>query len=134
MLTESFSSPITANLIAKLALRPNKLIFSEGKLLGLESRPSEGGMQVIVDYLADGQKLLNNNVRSKVHEYGGGDFNFIDGEIVFVDGNSQQVYLASLDNQIIQLTNQPNFRFADFTKYKDYIICVAENQFIWAQG
>ncbi len=127
MLTESFSSPITANLIAKLALRPNKLIFSEGKLLGLESRPSEGGIQVIVDYLADGQKLLNNNVRSKVHEYGGGDFNFIDGEIVFVDSNNQQVYLASLDNQIIQLTNQPDFRFADFTKYKDYIICVAEN-------
>src|SRR5437867_1247987 len=72
----TWSSPITARAVAAGALRLGGIAVDNDEIYWVESRPNEGGRQVIVKRNADGRIIdvtpKGTNVRTRVHEYGGG--------------------------------------------------------------
>src|SRR2546428_1298997 len=72
----SWKSPITSDLIVKESIGLSQVTLDGGDIYWIEMRPSEGGRQVIVRRTADGDNVdvtpPGLNVRTRVHEYGGG--------------------------------------------------------------
>ena len=96
----SWSSPVTA-----ASLTADVVGLSEPQLDGadvywLESRPREAGRVVVVRRSPDGQ--LHDvtqppfNVRSRVHEYGGGAFSVRDRVVVFCSFDDRRVYRVEI--------------------------------------
>src|SRR5260370_35422605 len=73
----SWNSPITSDLIVKESIGLSQIKLDQNDIYWIEMRPSEGGRQVIVRYLSDGQRVDVTprafNARTRVHESGGGD-------------------------------------------------------------
>lgn len=112
-------SPISAEAVAEGALRFGKLQIVGGAIYWSESRPAEKGRAAVMCRMSDGtiSELLPApySARSRVHEYGGGEFLVADGNCYFVNDADQDVYEASLsDGTVRRLTQIANVRFADF--------------------
>ncbi len=96
----SWSSPVTAE-----SLTADTVNLSEPRIEGSdvfwhEGRPSEGGRVVVVRRSADGRTrdvtTTHYNVRSRVHEYGGGASYVADGVLVFCNYTDRRVYRVDL--------------------------------------
>src|ERR1051325_4496890 len=92
----SWKSPITSDLIVRESIGLTQLRLAEGNAYWIEMRPSEGGRQVIVRHGRDDQRTdltpTGFNARTRVHEYGGGDY-VVDGDAVYFSNSSdQQIY------------------------------------------
>lgn len=92
----SWRSPVTAE-----SLTAQAVTLSEPRLDGpdaywLEGRPSDGGRCVVVRRSADGRThdvtAAPFNVRSRVHEYGGGAYDVAGGVLVFCNFDDRRVY------------------------------------------
>jgi len=101
-------------------------------LFWLESRPQEGGRVVLV-ILEDGHTRDLTpppwNVRSRVHEYGGGAYLVTADSAFFVDFTTQDIHRVDLgDGSVFRLTELPDTRFADFCmdEARRRLIMVAE--------
>ena len=73
------------------------LIKTDGEsVYWLEGRPVEEGRGVIVCWSPGERKKEvtppSVSVRSRAHEYGGGDFCVVDGIVVYVDAADQRLY------------------------------------------
>ncbi len=83
----SWKSPITSDLIAGGSVRLGHVALDGGSVYWLESRPSEGGRYVLVRRGPDGTvedvTQPGSNVRTRVHEYGGGSF-LIAGDTIYL--------------------------------------------------
>ena len=93
----TWPSPVTPALVARGSKRFGTLQSASGAVYWTESRPEEGGRQVILRAAAKGgqvEELLPApfSARSRVHEYGGGEFLVAGGVIYFVNDRDQQVY------------------------------------------
>ena len=92
----SWKSPITSNLVATTAGGLGSVVPDGQDLYWFEMRPSEGGRNVIVRRTPAG--VISNltpasyNVRSRVHEYGGGAFTVAAGAIYFSNFADQRIY------------------------------------------
>ncbi len=118
----SWSSPVTAELVAKQGVRLGHMQVFEGRVYWLESRPQEQGRGVIV--CCDGQSKTDvtpedMSVRTKVHEMGGGDFLVCQLGIFFVNAIDQAVYLTDTSGNTKAITTVSDdksvWRFADFS-------------------
>ena len=92
----SWKSPITASLITDNQVGLSGLRFSGDSLYWLEGRPLERGRVAIVRRSGDGAVLdavpATFNVRTRVHEYGGGAY-LVNGETLFFsDFQSQRIH------------------------------------------
>src|SRR5262245_1586071 len=92
----SWKSPITSDLIVQGSIGLSQLKLEGDTAYWIEMRPSEGGRQVIVRQDRDGNRRDLNppgfNARTRVHEYGGGEY-AIDGDSVYFSNFSdQQLY------------------------------------------
>ncbi|PCI70763.1 MAG: peptidase [Gammaproteobacteria bacterium] len=147
----SWSSPLSAKILAQKSIRYGHMCVDSGNVYWLESRASENGRGVIVKRSCSGkiEDLLPDSisVRSKVHEYGSGDYIVKDDVIYFANAKDQCVY--RYDGKLQQLTEKVNgikleladselletsiieARYADFVVSKDnqYLICVRETHF-----
>jgi dipeptidyl aminopeptidase/acylaminoacyl peptidase len=129
----SWASSLTAEKLADKGIRFGHMCVDGDELYWLESRSKEQGRSVLVKHSADGslEDILPNgiSVRTKVHEYGSGDF-LVDQKIVyFVNAKDQCVY--RFDGELLRLTEpnkQAEQRFADFaiSHDKKFLICVRE--------
>lgn len=131
---------ITETDIASKSLRFGT-VKSEGAILyWVEQRASEGGRGVIMQWSeADGlcERLEKpHSARSKVHEYGGGDFCVHHGEIYYVNAVDQQIYHLSKDGEAEKITNASGHRFADlvFDEKNNRLIAVSERHETQKQG
>src|SRR5262245_19989110 len=113
-------SPITPAMAAAASRRFGTLAADGGALYWSESRPEEGGRQTILRATADGSvhELLPApfSARSRVHEYGGGEFLVAGETLYFSNDSDQQVYQVNdvrLGEAPRRLTNAPATRFAD---------------------
>src|SRR4051794_41851761 len=72
----SWKSPITSDLIVAQSISLSDVRLDGGQIYWLEGRPQEQGRSVVVRTDADGNRIdvtpAPSNVRTRVHEYGGG--------------------------------------------------------------
>jgi dipeptidyl aminopeptidase/acylaminoacyl peptidase len=132
----SWKSPITSDLIVKESIGLSQLRLVNGDAYWIEMRPSEGGRQVIVRHGADGQRTGLNpagfNARTRVHEYGGGDY-VVDGDqVYFSNFSDQRIYRVSNGGHpelISRDCEDARVRYADYSLDRAHsrLICVRED-------
>ena len=134
----SWSSPITAGSIARGSVSLSGPEIAAGAVWWVESRPTEGGRQVIVRCEPDGSGRGDVfgpgfSARTRVHEYGGGVFAVLGGDVVFSNDDDARVYRVSPGAEPVPLTPEPSkrrgLRYADFAVAPDgsRIVCVRES-------
>ena len=131
----AWKSPITSDLIVAGAVGLGGITVDGADLCWIESRPAERGRSVLVRRAADGRPVdvapPPFNVRTRVHEYGGGEYLAAGGEIFFVNFADQRVYrLASETGAAPQpLTPELPLRYADFAldRGRNRLICIRED-------
>jgi dipeptidyl aminopeptidase/acylaminoacyl peptidase len=82
----AWASPIGSSRASAASLRLSQPRFDDGALYWLEGRPSAGGRQGVVCDRGAGPadaSPASFDVRTRVHEYGGGDYAVRDGVLVF---------------------------------------------------
>lgn len=131
----SWKSPITADLIVKESVGLSQVTVAGDDIYWIEGRPSEGGRQVIVRQSGGGRADVNPpgfNARTRVHEYGGGDYVAYKGVVYFSNYTDQQLYRQRGDSPPELLTSDcadDRLRFADAVvdARRGRIICVCED-------
>ncbi len=99
----------------------------------IERRPQEGGRKVIVRRSADGKisdvTPVGFNARTRVHEYGGGDYTVADGIIIFSNFADQRLYRQEPGREPKPLTTQAPLRYADgqIDRRRNLFFCVQED-------
>ena len=133
----AWPSPISARSVAEGARRIDDLAAAGDNVCWLERRPEEGGRNVLVCLNPDGgTRTLTPDgfdVRSRVHEYGGGAFLLLAAAFaepllhVFVNFSDQRVYLTTAAGTI-PLTPADNSRYADlvFDPHRRRLLAVQE--------
>lgn len=135
----SWKSPITSDLIVKESIGLGQVRIDQDDIYWVEMRPSEGGRQVVVRRAGDGSITdvipQGFNARTRVHEYGGGDYVVHDGVVYFSNFADQQLYRQAPDSapQLLTRTDgeaEPtDLRYADamFDSTRSRLICVRED-------
>lgn len=130
-------SPITAELVYAEARGLHEVTIDGDDVYWLELRPSEGGLQVLVRRGADGSTTdvtpQGTNVRTRVHEYGGGSYLVRGGAVWFTDFGDQRLYRIDPDgSEPRPITPEPPgpaaWRYADMDLTPDdaWVVCVRE--------
>ncbi len=114
----AWPSPISARSVVAGVVGFSELTSAAGMRFWLESRPEENGRSVLVRCDADGLQQdvtpAPCNVRSRVHEYGGGAYTVAGDGVWFVNFDDQNLYRERAGT-IEQITRSPvEERFADF--------------------
>jgi len=127
----TWPSQITPELAAKASRRFGTMQAAGDAVYWSESRPEEGGRQVILRIRGKRvDELLPApwSARSRVHEYGGGEFLVAEGTLFFVNDRDQQVYRLQEGAAPQRITNASSLRFADFAwdARSNRLIAVAE--------
>jgi dipeptidyl aminopeptidase/acylaminoacyl peptidase len=132
----SWKSPITAELIAQGAVRLEEPEITEEGVFWLEQRPAEGGRYVVCRSSDDGAGDVTPpgfNVRTRVHEYGGGAYFVGEGVVFFCNFTDQRMYRQDGEGTPVAITPEPAspaaLRYADgrLTPDGQTIICVRES-------
>ena len=126
-------SPVTAQALTRGSVRLGGVLLDGGARYWLEARPEESGRNVLVKQTAGGKLTDLNpapfNVRSRVHEYGGGAFLISGNRVWFSNDADQRVYQMKGPGVPVPLTEEGPYRYADFAldSRRDRLICVRED-------
>src|SRR6267378_6681946 len=117
----SWKSPITSDLIVKGSIGLGQVKMDGDDVYWIEGRPSEGGRQVIVRRASDGRIADVNppgfNARTRVHEYGGGEYIVHNSIVYFSNFADQHLYRQDPDSEpelISESSTDAQLRYADF--------------------
>ena len=109
-----WDSPIGSTDLVRGALRLSAPRLDGEHLFWLEGRPSEGGRQVVMVATLDARKGIEElreaspagrNVRSRVHEYGGGEYAIWQDRLFFVDDADGQIHAGRVGGVTRPLTS-----------------------------
>lgn len=129
----TWTSPITSEVLTAKSTALSAVVLDGAALYWNEGRPSEGGRVVVVrldngvqaDCVPEGW-----NVRSRVHEYGGGAYCVGDGDVYFVQFESQSLFVAARDDAGTprKIAGESGERFADLVwdGARKRVVCVRE--------
>jgi len=110
----SWKSPITAELIASGTVGLGQSALDGDDTCWVEMRPAEGGRSLVVRRTADGQTTdvtpVPFNVRTRVHEYGGGAFCVAQGTVYFSNFSDGRLYRQAPNETPRPLTPDGPFR------------------------
>ncbi len=132
----SWKSPITSDLIVKESIGLGQVKMDGDHIYWVEMRPSEGGRQVIVRQAPDGSTVdvipPGFNARTRVHEYGGGDYIANDSIVYFSNFGDQQLYRKAPDSEpqlVSEASPDAQLRYADFVvdKSRGRLISIRED-------
>ncbi len=130
----SWASPIDASKVSAAGTSIGALTADGDSLYWLEARPLEGGRSVIVERAPDGETRdvtpEGFNVRTRVHEYGGGSYLVSGGTAYFSNFSDQRFYAQRIGSAPQPLTpDDVDLRFADpvMDKNRNRIICIRED-------
>jgi len=129
----SWKSPISADLIVAGTIGLGQIALDGGDVYWSEGRPFEAGRSAIVRRTPDGNIAdvtpAPFNVRTRVHEYGGGAFTVQDGTIYFSNFADQRLYKQTPNSEPQPLTPVANRRYADtaIDRQRGRLICVCED-------
>jgi dipeptidyl aminopeptidase/acylaminoacyl peptidase len=133
----SWRSEIDAARIATSAVRLSQPRIHSGSVFWLEGRPREGGRQVVVSRALPGRGAAGSaarevtpaqaNVRTRVHEYGGGDYAVAGNRTVYVDFTDQRAFRSD-GGEVAPLSPSVGPRYADFAIRPggDWLLAVEE--------
>jgi dipeptidyl aminopeptidase/acylaminoacyl peptidase len=113
------------------------VVDGDGSIYWCEARPSEGGRCVIVRCDATGARTdvtpRDHNVRTRVHEYGGGAWHVSNGTVIYSNFRDQRLWrIDAFSPDPIALTPEPTDEIADryadgrFTPEGSWYVCVRE--------
>ncbi len=130
----SWKSEITSDLISSSSIGFDGYIgINDGDIYWVEMRPAEAGRFVLVRRSQDGTIEDINpapyNVRTRVHEYGGGAC-IVDGaNVYFSNFIDQRLYHQKPDSPPSPVTPEGKMRYADgvIDSLRNRIICVCED-------
>ena len=129
----SWKSPITSDLIVSEVVRLCDPTCDGDDIYWTELRPSEGGRIVLVKRTPDGVTVditpPGFNCRTRVHEYGGGEFVLRNGTVWFSNFDDQRLYRQESGNAPEPLSPEVDLRFADgvFDERRGLIYSVRED-------
>ncbi len=128
----SWKSPITSDLLVAGTIGLGQIVTDGSDLYWTEGRPAEGGRNVIVRHTQDGRNEEFTpqpfNVRTRVHEYGGGAFTVHAGVITFSNFADQRLYQQHPGTDPWPVTPDEKLRYADGVFAADgRFVCVRED-------
>ena len=129
----SWRSPITSDVIVAESIGIGEIRLDGDDIYWTEMRPSEGGRNVVVRRGPDGETVDVTpqpfNVRTRVHEYGGGAFLVSDGVVYFSNFEDQRLYRQRPGGEPEPFTPETAVRYADgvMDGKRVRIICVRED-------
>src|SRR5215217_2557824 len=110
----SWRSPISSDLIVRGVVGLKEVVIDGGDVYWLESRPGEGGRNVVVLLTPDGRTEDVTpqpfNARTRVHEYGGGGFTAERGTVYFSNFADQRIYYLTPGDEPVPLTPETGKR------------------------
>ena len=113
----SWKSPITADVVAAGEVGLEQVRLDGDDVYWIERRSQEGGRKVIVRRSEDGSVMdvtpAPFNARTRVHEYGGGDYAVSNGTVVFSNFTDQRLYVQKAGLEPKPLTSAADMRYAD---------------------
>ena len=122
-----WKSPITSEMVAGGAVRLGEVTLDGADIYWIESRPSEKGRSVLVSENNKDMTPAPLNVRSKVHEYGGGSCTIKKCEIYFSNYKDQGIYRIKKGKQATLFYQNEGMRYADFVLNDTHLFCVRED-------
>jgi dipeptidyl aminopeptidase/acylaminoacyl peptidase len=136
----SWSSPVTSDLIVASSIGLGGVYIDGSDVYWIESRPQERGRSVIVRCSSDGRQTDITppvpadgrpafNVRSRVHEYGGGAYLVSDGVVYFCNDADQCLYRQegkAAPVAITEAATQPRG-----LRYADGVMDTARGRMVW---
>lgn len=149
----AWQSAVAADMLAAQTVRLSGITLDANKAWWLEGRATDGGRSVLV--AAESAHSLADvtqapwNIRSRVHEYGGGAFAVRDGDVWFANDDDQRLYRltegAGASTGAKAITAAGPFRYADPEPLANGagVICVREehrdadepvNALVWVDG
>ncbi|MGI9066389.1 MAG: S9 family peptidase [Pyrinomonadaceae bacterium] len=129
----SWKSPVTTDLIVSGSVGLTQPLIDGPNVYWIEMRPTEGGRNVIVKRDAGGVITdltpLPFNARTRVHEYGGGDYAVLDGAVYFSNFSDQRLYVVRDGAAAHAITPVGDQRYADpvIDEARRRLICVRED-------
>jgi len=113
----SWHSPISVGMAVAGIAGISALQRDGADLYWIQTRPSEEGREVLVGRRADGTiedvSPAGVNVRSRVHEYGGGAYAVRDGLVVYSDFESGRLYRLDPGSEARPISPPGALRYAD---------------------
>ncbi|MGZ6363798.1 MAG: S9 family peptidase [Ktedonobacterales bacterium] len=124
----TWTSPLTSDRIVSATVGLSSVQVDGDDIYWLESRPAEGGRVVLVRHSASGTIAdvtpTPFNVRTRVHEYGGGAYTVKSGVVYFSHFADSHIYRLTPGASPQAFTHRENMRYADF------VVDGAHNQLI----
>jgi dipeptidyl aminopeptidase/acylaminoacyl peptidase len=129
----SWKSPVTTDLIVSGSVGLTQPLIDGGNVYWIEMRPTEGGRNVIVK--RDVAGVVSDvtpppfNARTRVHEYGGGDYTVQDGAVYFSNFADQRLYVVREGTAAHAITPDGDVRYGDalLDRPRGRLICVRED-------
>lgn len=129
----SWQSPITSDLVVSGSIKLNSILLDGQDVYWCKGRPSEKGRAVIVRLTPEGETVDVTpppfNVRTRVHEYGGGAYTVFNGVIYFSNFSDNRLYRLAPGSEPEPITPTGQFRYADIivdARHKR-LLCVRED-------
>src|SRR5579875_3206901 len=114
----SWKSPITTDFLVDESIGLSAPCVDGEDVYWTESRPREAGRQVIVRRSPDGRTTdvtpAPYNARTRVHEYGGGEYVAHNGVVYFSHFEDQRIYRVVRDARPTPVTAAGPMRYADY--------------------
>ncbi len=129
----TWASPLTAARIVVSNIGLGGVAWGGDRLCWLESRPTEGGRTVLVERTAAGPEIditpAGFNIRTRVHEYGGGALLLTEAAVYFVNFADQRLYRQRFGEAPEALSAEGPYRYADLVldRGRDRLLCVCED-------
>ncbi len=130
----SWHSPITADAIVAGTVSLGQIACDGDDIYWTETRPAESGRGVLVRRTSDGATSdltpAPFNVRTRVHEYGGGAFAVVAGTVVFSHFADGRLYQIGPEDQSPRpITPDVALRYADVVidRRRDRLVAVRED-------
>ena len=136
----TWPSPITPALVAAQGLRLGAVLVDGDDIYWTEGRALESGRSVLVRRTADGRiedvTPSPFNVRTRVHEYGGGAYVVSGGVIFFSNFSDQRIYCADSRTPAYAVTPEGAWFYADavIDAARRRLICVREDHGSMGRG
>jgi len=129
----SWKSPITSDLIVAGTISLGQIMLDGEEIYWSEMRPTEAGRNVVVRRTAEGELTdvtpAPLNVRTRVHEYGGGAYVADAGTVYFSNFADQRLYRQVVGQVPEVITPEGPLRYADTVvdRQRHRLICVRED-------